>query len=130
MKKCVSVLLAVLLLAGFCATAFADDTVYTEGYFYYTVEDGSITIVGYFGNETEVTIPASIAGVPVNAVAPGVIDTDMSSSLVDVQDEIRKSIPMRRFGTAAEVAAVVSFLFRDEAAYVTRQVISVNGGLI
>lgn len=71
MKKCFSVLLAVLLLAGFCATAFAEDAVYTEGYFKYTVEDGSITIIEYFGTETEVTVPASIAGYPVNAVAPG-----------------------------------------------------------
>ena len=42
---------------------------------------------------------------------------------------MKKAIPMRRLGKAEEVAAVVSFLFRDEAAYVTRQVISVNGGL-
>ena len=46
-----------------------------------------------------------------------------------MQDEMKKAIPMRRLGTADEVAAVVSFLFRNEAAYVTRQVISVNGGL-
>jgi 3-oxoacyl-[acyl-carrier protein] reductase len=43
---------------------------------------------------------------------------------------MKKAIPMRRLGKAEEVAAAVSFLFRDEASYVTRQVISVNGGLI
>ena len=69
-------------------------------------------------------------GITVNAVAPGVIETEMSGSLAEAQNEILKAIPMRRFGTVADVAAVVSFLFRDEAAYVTRQVISVNGGLI
>ena len=53
----------------------------------------------------------------------------MQSPLADMQDEMKKAIPMRRLGKADEVAAVVSFLFRDEAAYVTRQVISVNGGL-
>ena len=48
---------------------------------------------------------------------------------IEFQDEVKKAIPMRRFGTPEEVAGVVAFLFRDEAAYVTRQVISVNGGL-
>jgi hypothetical protein len=50
--------------------AAADEQVYTEGYFYYTVSDQSITIVGYFGTEAIVTVPASIAGIPVNAVGP------------------------------------------------------------
>ena len=85
---------------------------------------------GVIGAVKALAVELARRGITVNAVAPGVIDTEMSSSLEDMQDEIRRSIPMRRFGTAAEVAAVVSFLFRDEAAYVTRQVISVNGGLI
>jgi 3-oxoacyl-[acyl-carrier protein] reductase len=68
-------------------------------------------------------------GITVNAVAPGLIETDMADALADMRDEIKTAIPMRPLGTADEVAAVVSFLFRDEAAYVTRQVISVNGGL-
>ena len=70
MKKLYAVLLAALLLAGLGGVAQAEDTVYDDGFFYYTVEDGSITIVGYFGTETEVTVPASIANTPVNAVAP------------------------------------------------------------
>ena len=67
-------------------------------------------------------------GITVNAVAPGVIETEMAAA-IEFPDEVRKAIPMRRFGTPEEVAAVVSFLFREDAAYVTRQVISVNGGL-
>ena len=63
-----------------------------------------------------------------NAVAPGVIETEMADS-IEFKDEVKKAIPMRRFGRPEEVAGVVAFLFREEAAYVTRQVISVNGGL-
>ena len=74
MKKMLGLLLAFLLLACLTPSALADDTVYSEGYFYYTVDDGSITIVGYFGNETEVTVPAMIAGIPVNTIAPGAFD--------------------------------------------------------
>lgn len=70
MKRIYAVLLAALLLTGLGGVAQAEDTVYDDGFFYYTVEDGSITIVGYFGTETEVTVPASIANTPVNAVAP------------------------------------------------------------
>ena len=65
--------------------------------------------------------------VTVNAVAPGFIDTDMTKDL-DVS-ELKKLVPMRRFGKPEEVAGVVAFLFGEEAAYVTRQCISVNGGL-
>jgi 3-oxoacyl-[acyl-carrier protein] reductase len=66
-------------------------------------------------------------GVTVNAVAPGLIETDM---IADAPlDEILKHIPMRRLGQPEEVAAVVAFLAGDEAAYVTGQVIGINGGL-
>ena len=64
----------------------------------------------------------------INAVAPGVIETEMAAS-IEEPELVRKAIPMRRFGTCEEVAAAVSFLFREESAYRTRQVISVNGGL-
>ena len=67
-------------------------------------------------------------GITVNAVAPGLIDTDMTAQL-EFRDEMLKAVPMRRFGTPGEVAAAVAFLFSNEAAYITRQVISVNGGI-
>ena len=67
-------------------------------------------------------------GITVNCVAPGVIESDMTSELP--LEEIKKIIPLRRIGKPEEVAAAVSFLMSDGAAYITRQVISVNGGLI
>jgi 3-oxoacyl-[acyl-carrier protein] reductase len=69
-------------------------------------------------------------GVTVNAVAPGFIETDMTAGLPDaVKETYRAQIPLGRFGTAAEVAAVVAFLASDAAAYITGQVIHVNGGM-
>lgn len=65
--------------------------------------------------------------VTVNAVAPGFIDTDMTKDL-DVS-ELKKLVPMRRFGKPGEVASLVGFLASPEAAYITGQVISINGGL-
>ena len=84
---------------------------------------------GVIGAVTALALELARRGITVNAGAPGLIETDMSDVLDGMQDEIRKAIPMRRLGKAEEVAAAVSFLFRDEAAYITRQVISVNGGL-
>jgi 3-oxoacyl-[acyl-carrier protein] reductase len=69
-------------------------------------------------------------GVTVNAVAPGFIETDMTAGLPDAaKDAYRAQIPLGRFGTAGEVAAVVAFLASDAAAYITGQVIHVNGGM-
>ena len=65
--------------------------------------------------------------VTVNAIAPGFIDTDMTSSLP--QDELKRLVPMGRFGRPEEVAAAVAFLASDEAAYITGEVININGGL-
>ena len=65
--------------------------------------------------------------VTVNAVAPGFIATDMTRGLDE--NELKKLIPLGRFGKPEEVAATVGFLVSDEAAYITGQVISVNGGL-
>ena len=65
--------------------------------------------------------------VTVNASAPGFIDTDMTSSLP--QDELKRLVPMGRFGRPEEVAAAVAFLASDEAAYITGEVININGGL-
>jgi 3-oxoacyl-[acyl-carrier protein] reductase len=69
-------------------------------------------------------------GVTVNLVAPGFIETDMTMNLPDaVKETYRGQIPLGRFGTAADVAAAVAFLASDEAAYITGQVIHVNGGM-
>lgn len=66
-------------------------------------------------------------GITVNAVAPGFIETDMTEGLD--QTELSKTIPAGRFGRADEVAHLVSFLASDRAAYITGQIISINGGL-
>ena len=69
-------------------------------------------------------------GVTVNLVAPGFIETDMTATLPDaVKETYRGQIPLGRFGTAADVAAAVAFLASDGAAYITGQVIHVNGGM-
>ena len=66
-------------------------------------------------------------GITVNAVAPGFIKTDMTEGLDE--KELKSIIPVKRFGTPEEVAHAVSFLASTEAAYITGQVLSINGGL-
>jgi 3-oxoacyl-[acyl-carrier protein] reductase len=101
------------------------------------------SVSGLIGNRGQVNYSAAKAGIigatkalalelakrdiTVNCVAPGLIDTDMVSELP--LDEIKKMIPARRVGNPREVAAAVAFLMSDDAGYITRQVISVNGGL-
>lgn len=69
-------------------------------------------------------------GVTVNAVAPGFIDTDMTAALSEkVKEVLLKEIPAGRMGTPEDVANAVAFLVSDQAAYITGQVLSVNGGL-
>jgi 3-oxoacyl-[acyl-carrier protein] reductase len=68
-------------------------------------------------------------GITVNAVAPGIIATSMSDSVFD-DETIARLVPMKRAGLPVEVASLVAFLVSDEAAYVTAQVISINGGMI
>lgn len=65
--------------------------------------------------------------VSVNAVAPGFIESDMTKDLDE--EELKKLVPMNRFGKPEEVAALVGFLCTDESSYITGQVIGINGGL-
>ena len=101
------------------------------------------SVSGIIGNRGQVNYSAAKAGIigatkalalelakreiTVNCVAPGLIATDMLNELP--QDEIKKMIPARRVGNPKEVAAAVAFLMSEDAGYITRQVISVNGGL-
>lgn len=68
-------------------------------------------------------------GITVNAVAPGIIETPMSASAFDAQD-IARMVPMKRAGSPAEVADLIGFLASPQAAYITGQIISINGGMI
>ena len=102
------------------------------------------SISGVMGNRGQVNYAASKAGIigavkslalelakrniTVNAIAPGVIETDMTADLP--VEEVQKMIPMRRFGKPSEIASLVAYLLSEDAAYITRQVISVNGGMI
>jgi 3-oxoacyl-[acyl-carrier protein] reductase len=85
---------------------------------------------GLIGFSKSVSKEVGSRGITVNVVAPGFISTDMTDSLSEeVRQTILGSIATGRLGDPAEVAAVVGFLSSDEAAYVTGQVISVDGGL-
>jgi 3-oxoacyl-[acyl-carrier protein] reductase len=102
------------------------------------------SVAGIIGNRGQTNYSASKGGliaatkalavelasrqITVNCVAPGLIETDMLGDDVPLE-RILEAIPLRRVGKPEEVAGVVSFLMSTDAAYVTRQVISVNGGL-
>ena len=75
-------------------------------------------------------LAAELAGrsITVNCIAPGFIETDMINEIS--QDVIKQTIPMKRAGRPSEVSALAVFLLSEEAGYITRQVISVNGGMI
>ncbi len=105
------------------------------------------SVVGVVGNAGQTNYSASKAGIIgftkslakecasrniyVNAVAPGFIQTDMTSVLKDdVKESIGAQIPLKRMGTAEEVAKVVYFLSSDESSYITGQVINVDGGMV
>jgi 3-oxoacyl-[acyl-carrier protein] reductase len=101
------------------------------------------SVSGLMGNRGQVNYSAAKAGIigatkalalelakrniTVNCVAPGLIDTDMVNELP--LEEIKKMIPARRVGNPREVAAAVAFFLSEDASYITRQVLSVNGGL-
>ena len=81
---------------------------------------------GVIGATKALAVELAKRAITVNCVAPGLIETDMASEHAPVEEYSRRSA--QRMGTPEEVAAVVSFLM-SQAAYVTRQVIAVNGGL-
>ena len=104
------------------------------------------SVVGQTGNPGQTNYAASKAGrigfakalarevasrqVTVNVIAPGLIDTDMTRALTDqTQDGWAAQIPLARLGTVDDVAAAACFLASDEAAYITGQVLAVNGGM-
>ncbi len=73
---------------------------------------------------------AASRGIRYNAVTPGFIQTDMTHELKEeVKAEYEKNIPLKRFGTATEVAQAVSFLLSDHSSYITGEILKVNGGL-
>ena len=105
------------------------------------------SVVGLMGNAGQANYAASKAGVialtkstakefasrniTCNAIAPGFIETAMTEKLPEkVRDEYRSAIPLRRFGSADDIAGTVVFLSSDDAAYITGQVISVDGGMM
>ncbi len=103
------------------------------------------SVSGIIGNRGQVNYAASKAaligavkslglelgrrGITVNAVAPGLIDTDMANLEPKVLEEILKMIPVKRMGKSEEVADLVAFLMSPKAAYITRQVLCIDGGL-
>jgi len=87
----------------------------------------SASKAGIIGATKALAIELGKRGITVNCVAPGIIDTEMTSEI----DEriIKELIPLRRKGNVEEVAATIGFLCSDAASYITRQVVSVNGGM-
>jgi len=84
---------------------------------------------GVIGASKAVAVELASRKITVNCVAPGLIETDMTGKDLPME-EILKQIPLGRAGTPQEVAALVAYLFSEPAAYITRQVISINGGML
>lgn len=87
----------------------------------------SASKAGIIGATKALSLEVAKRGITVNCVAPGVIESDMTEDLP--KNKVLDMIPMKRFGTAEEVANVIEFLISEKASYITGQVISVNGGL-
>jgi 3-oxoacyl-[acyl-carrier protein] reductase len=88
----------------------------------------SASKAGIIGATKALAVELASRGITVNCVAPGLIRTDMSSDAP--VEEVLKGVPMGRIGEPGEVAGVVNFLMSEDAAYITRQVIGVNGGMV
>ncbi len=84
---------------------------------------------GLAGACKSLSIELASRGITANVVAPGIINTAMSEAAFPLE-KIKQMVPMQRAGEVNEVAALVSFLASDEAAYISGQVISINGGMI
>jgi len=85
---------------------------------------------GLVGLTKSLALEVASRGITVNAVAPGMVDTDMTSELAESsRDALLARIPMRRIGRPDEIASTVCFLASDEASYITGQVIGVYGGM-
>ena len=101
------------------------------------------SVSGLTGNRGQVNYSASKAGIigavkalsrevakrniTVNCVAPGIIESDMTSEIP--AEIVKELVPLKRMGTAREVAGAINYLFSEDAGYITGQVISVNGGM-
>ncbi len=104
------------------------------------------SVSGIMGNRGQTNYSAAKAGligaakalatevarrkITVNCIAPGLIETEMLQMVPEAMEAAMAMIPMRRMGKPEDIANVVSFLMSDKASYITRQVISVNGGML